>query len=259
LAILEPLYTPNHSNVVIGLTNLASLFYQTGRFDEAIDTLERAIVTNRRVNGPGHVLEATARGRLAHLFRARGDTKAGLAEIQSALEIWRQSQGVTHFRYAMCLQNYGELQMDAGNMQLAVPALRDALEILRRTRSAHNYDLATALVSYGVSLARTGMPLEAEVKIREALSNYEIALPRGHALIASARSALAESLLAQGRIPEAESLLIDSDKQLEGKVHFNRRLSLQRLIRLYEAKGDRQVLERFRSELAAFERRVRAR
>jgi hypothetical protein len=66
---------------------------------------------------------------------------------------------------------------------------------------------------------------------------------------------LASALLAQGKVSEAEGLLLQSAKQLENSFHPDRRASLQRLIQLYERKHDRQSAQRIRNELAAYRSR----
>lgn len=70
--------------------------------------------------------------------------------------------------------------------------------------------------------------------------------------------ALGESLLVQGRIAEAEPLLVSSVKQLGGSLHYDRRLAVQRLIRLYELKGDLVSARQWKDELATFARMARA-
>ena len=258
LAIFERVYGKDHSSVAISLTLLGIFFYETGRLHEAISMFERAIAMHERLSGSEHSLTASVQIRLARVFRARGDFKTALSHQQSALEIRRKSLGASHFLYAAALEDYGETQMEIGNLRLAASALNDALSIQRRSLPAGHYDIATALVAHGLLLTRTGMLLEADTQIREAISYYKRALPPGHRLLAAANSALGECLLAQGRVLEAEALLLDSDRQLENRLHYDRRLSLQRLIHLYELKGDRQSAEHFRNQLAAFERKARA-
>lgn len=57
-------------------------------------------------------------------------------------------------------------------------------------------------------------------------------------------------------LAEAEPLLVNSVKQL-GILHYDRRLALQRLIRLYELKGELALARQQRDELAAFQQQAR--
>jgi eukaryotic-like serine/threonine-protein kinase len=253
LAIQQRLFTLNHSNTQIVLTSLGSFYYATGRFQEARRMFEQAIVSSRNVSGPGHGLEATAQERLGQLLRSAGNYAAARVHLQAAVDIWRQAPGGSRFRYAISLADQGELLLDEGKPALAAAPLQEAMSIL----PAEDGNFATLLVIHGTQLARTGKGLESESTIRRAISLYRKSLPAAHGELAAAHSALGESLLVQGRLEEAEPLLIDSDRALEGRLHAARRRSLQRLILLYERKQDSKSAEHHRNRLAAFERQVR--
>jgi hypothetical protein len=59
-------------------------------------------------------------------------------------------------------------------------------------------------------------------------------------------------------LTQAEPVLVSSARQLEGRLHYDRRHALQRLLRLHELNGNRALAEQTKDELAAFERQVRA-
>lgn len=259
LAINERIHGRDHGNVATQLSNLGNFLNDIGRYKDAIEVLERSKETFRRVNGPGHPIEAAVHIYLGRAFEARGEFEAALSSYQLAVNIYRESLGPSHWRYAMALHRYGEAQMDLGNLRAADAALQEALPILQRTRAREHYDIATAMIAHSVVLARLGKAAEAEQQIREAILRYEKALPKNHPLFIEADGALGEALLAQGKVPEAEALLLESARQLENKFSHERRLSLQRLIQLYERKHDRPSSERLRTELASFEREVKSR
>jgi serine/threonine-protein kinase len=257
LTIFERIYGPDHSTVTVCLINLGMLLFETGRLAEAQSTFERAIATQRKVSGPGHEFEAFSRHRLGRIARARGDFKGALAHLRAALDIHREALGTSHWRYASALHEYGEVQTAMGDYNGAAASLREGVATIRRSRPSMHFDIGIALVGQGVLLARTGKPVEAEATVLEAISLYRNALPPQHPLLAAAHSALGESLLEQGRLAEAEQLLLSSDKRLEDARCYEKRLSLQRLIKLYETKGNAQAAQRYRKELQAFEQRVR--
>jgi len=109
-----------------------------------------------------------------------------------------------------------------------------------------------------LSLTRSGQAAMAEKAIREAVSVYQNMFPPGHRVLAAAYGALGESLLAQGKLQQAESLLLQSLRHLGNTLHYQRRLALRRLIRLYEMKDNRVTARQFEDELAALERRVQS-
>jgi serine/threonine-protein kinase len=256
--IFARLYGPNHGTIAVRYQNLGVLFLDTGRLSESIAMFERAIDTQRRVSGPGHSVEGNALWGIGVALRARGDLEEALEHFQSAMDIYRKNVGVFHGYYADALSQYGETQLERGDFSAAGPALSEALAILRRIKPANSHQIAAARISNALLLARTGMPGDAEKEIREAISLYQPVFPPEHEQFAAAHSALGECLLAQGKIAQAEELLVSSAKQLSSSLLYERRLALQRLIRLYELKGDLASARQFENELAAFKRKVRS-
>jgi serine/threonine protein kinase/tetratricopeptide (TPR) repeat protein len=258
IEIYERLYGPDHSSITIRRVALGLLFYNTGRVSESIAAFQHAIDSQRRVSGPGDRIEAHALLGMALTLRSRGDLEEALERLQSTLDIHRKAIGSSHDDYAEALQAYGEIQLEAGNLAAAGPALSEALAIFRGSRVANHYETAGARIANALALVRTGMPEPAETEIREAISVYQRVFPPEHRLLAAAHSALGESLLAQGKIAEAEQLLVSSARQLGGSLHYERRLALRRLIQLHERKGSLASARQFMDELAAFEQQVRS-
>jgi serine/threonine-protein kinase len=259
IQIYERLYGPGHGSINIRRVVLGILLHYTGRFSESMATLEHAIESQRRVAGPGDRLEAHALVAMGLMLRSRGDLDQALQRLEAALAIHRRVVGTAHDDYAGVLLDYGELQLEMNNLSVATAALNDALAIFRSSRVPNHYETAMARHAHGLLLLRTGHPAQAETEIREAISVYQQAFPPGHRVLASAHSALGECLLAQGNIAQAEPLLVSSATQLQDSLHFDRRLALRRLIRLYELKSDRSSAKQANNELADLERQVRSR
>jgi tetratricopeptide (TPR) repeat protein len=171
----------------------------------------------------------------------------------------RKTVGASHDDYADALQAYGEAQLEKGDITAAGSALPEALAILHRSRPAGHYEIASARIANALLLVRKGTLGNAETDIREAIADYQRVYPPGHRLLAAAHSALGECLLARGKIAQAEELLVGSARQLGSSLHYERRLALQRLIRLYQVKGSPASARQFADELAAFEQEVRSR
>jgi tetratricopeptide (TPR) repeat protein len=195
---------------------------------------------------------------MALTLRSRGDLEQALQRLEAALNIHRQVVGASHDDYAEVLLTYGEVQLEMDNLAVATTALNEASAAFRGNRAANHYETAMGRFGDGLLLLRTGDPVRAETAIREAISVYEQTFPPGHRLLTSAHSALGECLLAQGKLTQAEPLLVSSARQLEGSLHYDRRLALRRLIRLHELNGNRTSAQQTKDELAAFERQVRA-
>jgi serine/threonine-protein kinase len=259
IQITQQLYGPDHGSINNRRVVTGLLFNQTGRLSEAIAAFEHAIDSQRRVTGPGHRLEAHALWGMGSALRSRGDLDQALQRLEAALAIHRRLVGASHDDYAGVLLDYGEILLEMNNLPAAATALNEAGVAFRGSRAPNHYEIAMAQHGNGLLLLRTGDPARAEIEIREALSVYQRTFPRGHRSIASANSALGECLLAEGRTTEAEQLLVSSARQLQGSLHFDRRLALRRLLRLYQHNGNHTSARQTEAELTAFEQQVRSR
>jgi eukaryotic-like serine/threonine-protein kinase len=223
----------------------------------SIEMFERAIESQLRVEGPGALLESHALLGIAETLRSRGDFDQALQKIQATVEMRRSLIGTSHDDYAQAIQAYGETQLELGNVEAAGPALTEALAIYRRGRVEGHYEIAVAQIGYALLLLSTGKAAEAEKETREAIAIFQKVYPAGHRTLAAAQSALGESLLLQGKHADAEPMLVDSLTQLGGTLHYDRRLAVRRLIKLYELKGDLAQARRYKDELAAVQQQAR--
>lgn len=253
----QQLYGRDHGSINNRRVALGMLYQHTGRLNESIAMFERAIESQRRVEEPGSLLETHALLGIAETLRSRGDFDQALEKIQTTLDMRRNLIGTAHDDYAQALQAYGETQLELGNVQAAGPALTEALAVFRRGRVEGHYEIAVAQIGYALLLLSTDKAAEAEKESREAIAIFRKVYPAGHRTLVAAESTLGESLLLQGKVEEAAPLLVVSLDQLGATLHYERRLAVQRLIKLYEAKGDAALARQYRDELAAVQQQAR--
>ena len=259
IQLYEHLYGPDHGSIATKWVVLGNLLQQTGRLSESLTTLQYAIDSQRRVSGPGDRIEAFALSMMSSTLRSRGDLPGALQRIQAALDILRKVLGTSHDEYAEALQAYGEIQLEMNHLSAAVPALTEAVAALRTAHAPDHYRTAAARMAYALLLMRTERHVEAETEIRAAITVYQKVLPPAHRLLIVAHSALGEALLLQGKLDDAEPLLVSSVQQFGDSVHYERRLALRRLIRLYELKDAAATARQFENELLALEQTARSR
>ena len=77
VAIDEAVYGPDHPEVAIDLSNLATILLDLGQLAEARSLVERALAIDEAVYGPDHPTVATLRANLAVISgnRTHGDTE----------------------------------------------------------------------------------------------------------------------------------------------------------------------------------------
>jgi eukaryotic-like serine/threonine-protein kinase len=257
IQIYEQLYGPDHGSINMRRIVLGLLYQHTSRLRESLAMFEHAIDSQRRVSGPGHRLETFALLGIAETLRSQGNFDQALQQMQASLDIRRKLVGASHDDYAQALQSIGETHLEIGNIDAAGPALSEALAIYRRSRVEDHYEIAVAQVGHALLLMRTDKAGEAETVLREAIAIFRKVYPADHRTLVAAQSALGESLVLQGKLAEAEPLLVNSVEQLGGTLHYDRRLAVQRLIELYERKGDLALARQTRDELAAIQQQAR--
>ena len=104
----------------------------------------------------------------------------------------------------------------------------------------------------GIALTRTGKPQEGEQYLRKCLALIQKVSPNDEAFIATIKSALGESLLAQNKIDEARPLVEDTYSVIKGKVgdkHIFAISALKRLVTLYEKMNNTELANKYRAEL----------
>ena len=259
IQLYENLYGRDHGSIAAKWVVLGKLLHRTGRLSEALTTFQYAIDSQRRVNGPGDRVEAFALSMMSAALRSRGDLDGALQRIQAAQDILRKLLGTSHGEYAEALQAYGEIQLEKNNLAAAVPALTEAVTTLRSGEAPDHYETAEARMANALLLMRTERFVEAETEVRAAIDVYQKMFPPDHPLLVAARSALGESLLLQGKLDDADPLLVGSVQQFGDSVHYERRLALRRLVRLYELKGSAAMAKKFSDELLALEATARSR
>ncbi len=259
IQLYERLYGPDHGSIAVKWAVLGNLLHQTGRFSAALSTLQHAIDSQRRVSGPGDSVEAFALSMMSSTLRSRGDLEGALQRSQAALDILRKLHGTSQDEYAKALQAYGEIQLERNHLAAAVPALTEAVAVSHARKMPNHYETATAQMANALLLMRTERAVEAETEIRAAIAIYQKVFPPRHRLLVAARSALGESLLLQGKLNDAEPLLVSSVRQFGDSVHYERRLALRRLIRLYELNGSAATARQYENELLALEKAAHSR
>jgi serine/threonine-protein kinase len=256
-AIEARLFRPQHNSVTINRLNLAFLYYELGRFREAIPVLQQ-IISDQQHRTPRHEFEAAAQNQLGRLLHTRGDLNDAVAPHRAALDAFGETVGKSHWRFGLALREYGELQMERGELGPAEVSLSEALALARSDADAEQAHIAAALVSLGHLYARTNEGSRCESHVREALELYRNILPQGNLLIVAAQGTLGECLLAQHKLAQAEPLLRDSIEHLGDRHGVQRRLFFQSLVKLHTLKNDSKSAHDTQTRLLAFSSKLRA-
>lgn len=183
-------------------------------------------------------------GRVPRLYgMAQRQVEAGLylaaaGQIRYAIAVLDRQYGPDHPLIIQAMIRKAGI-LSAGEQLVAAEAdYRQAIDQLRRRLPPTHPHIADALTGYSKLLMKTPRTDEAEKLARECQSIRETSLPDGDWRRASAKCLVGEALLAQREFEQAEPLLLEGLKELDGQDDTpNARLEDVRnsLVSLYEA------------------------
>lgn len=217
LAMQEQALGPEHPEVAMALNNLGGWLADHGRLDEALPLEQRSLAIIEKLLGPDHPLVATSLGNMGAQLQEAGRVDEAVPLQQRSLAIRERRLGPDHLDTLIGLHNLAVAQAAAGDRE-------GALSLLQRTvTSAHDNPAARdvrAAAQHHLSrlYAAAGQPDLAIVWGKESINTLQSlragvqGLDRGlqSSFVARRRDRydhLADLLIAQGRIAEAQDVL----------------------------------------------------
>jgi tetratricopeptide (TPR) repeat protein len=262
---------PEHPNTLTSMGALAQAYQSAGQIPEAIKRNEEVYELARKVLGPKHPNTLKSMNNLALAYKSGGQIEEAIELYEKTLELEWQVLGAKHPSTFMTMHNLRVAYASAGRVDKAIARLEAAyaeepeysgllveayaeagekekalalMEVSEGNSSvsmpAGGLQLAAFLAINGRSLLRLEVWDKAENVIRECLEIREQYLPDS-LLTANTQSMLGEALLGQGKLDEAEPLLLDGYKGMkqreadippEGKIRLTQ--AVERLVKLYE-------------------------
>jgi hypothetical protein len=175
--------------------------------------------------------------------------------LREAVEGARKQLGPTDPRTEGCVRNLVGCYERTKQLNRAEPLLRELADLAKQQYGADAPQYAAQLASFGLNLLQQKKPVEAEPIVRECLAIREKKEPDDWRTF-NTKSMLGAVLLGQNKYADAEPLLLagyEGMKKQEaaippiGKPRLTE--SVERLVQLYEAKGERAEGARWRKEL----------
>ena len=101
---------PEYPNTLDTVNNLAVLYWQQGKYEEAEPLYQRALEARERVLGPEHPDTAQTLGDLAVLYVDQGKFEQAKSLYLRALAIYESVLGTDHPTTVIVRNNYANLQ-----------------------------------------------------------------------------------------------------------------------------------------------------
>ncbi len=242
---------------ITSLNNLASLYYDSGRDEEAIPLLRRVIKMRETSLGPDHPEVAVALNNLASLYVARGRLAEAEPLYRRSLNIRLAVLGPKHPRVANAMSNLALLYHRQGRWSDAEPLYESALAIRKLELEWELGPESEALSDRAARFEIEGDYTAAAVTYAKAVDQETLRSGPGHVRTAKLTRKLAVARSQDGDVEEAESLLQHAiaifDRAL-GPNHEETAASMSDLGELYRREGRLSEAEQYHERaLDAFE------
>ncbi len=242
LALLDSLDAARHPTAARALRRLARLAGREGRAEEGLVLGRQAAQLAQELYGEEHPMVADALTTLGSLYRDLGDGVRALANYQRALRIQEGLLGSENPELATKVNNIGGVLFSNQGFAEAEGYFRRAIELQLSGGGEDNLRMGYFKAGLGATLIELARPGEAEDHLRGAIAIFSRHSRGGadgrNACVAKAD--LGGAFLRQGRVEEAENLLIPCHEVLsrDGKLSNRFRFRAARwLVELYQTTG----------------------
>jgi tetratricopeptide (TPR) repeat protein/tRNA A-37 threonylcarbamoyl transferase component Bud32 len=206
LATLERAHGRDDARLVSTLSDLGVALTDLGHYDEARETLDRALALSRTL-GDAHPLSAAVLWAQGGLAMAQQEHPRVAELAGKVLEIHRATYPEPHGQIAAALTATGEAAIGLGRTSEALERLTEADAMYATMNEpAQRTERAFSLTAYSYALSVAGHVDEAAAKQEEAVRLLRAAVPPGHPNIAAALYNLGNRRREQGRAEEALTL-----------------------------------------------------
>ncbi len=233
-------YRIYYNYVATSLNNLAGLYEEQGRFNEAEPLYERSLSFFKQELGDNHPDVATSLDNLASIYQSQGRYAKAEPLYQQSLEIRKQQLGDNHPDVATSLNNLASIYQSQGRYAEATPLYQKSLDIQNQQLGGDHPDVASSLNNLASLYQAQGNYAEALRLYQKSLAIRKKVLGEKHISIATSLNNLAELYRIQQYYSEAGSLYqksLDIFKQNLGDDHPDVATSLHNLALLYDSQG----------------------
>ncbi|MCW5965128.1 MAG: serine/threonine protein kinase [Bryobacterales bacterium] len=205
---------PDEATSLRMLNNIGVVRFQQRDFDGALAIYSEVLERQRAVVGGETRDVADTLNNLGRTHLGKGELAPAEQFLRESLAIRRKVQGDDHPLVAVALDGLGILRRDQQDYEGALKLHEESLGI-RQAKLGENHPVVSVpLLGLGYCHLMLGDPRAAEIHLRRALAIREAKLPAGHWEISEVRSVLGAALLKQGRMDDAEVLLVSAHLHL---------------------------------------------
>jgi tetratricopeptide (TPR) repeat protein len=264
LRLSEKRLGSDHPHTLATKNNLAALYWSMRKLDRSVPLFEEVLRQKEKKLGPSHPETLRTLANLGVNYRDAGRLEEGIRCLEEFSAKARALPGGIPASLAWVPPQLATTY-DRGKQFAKAEALyRGFLEDARKQFGADDPRTAGAMPQLGLNLLSQKKYADAEKLLRDCLAIRDKSQPDEWTTF-NTRSLLGEALLGQKKHAEAEPLLVQGYEGMEkrattippqGKVRLKE--ALERLVRLYEATGDKEQAAKWRKKLEEAEKAAKA-
>jgi predicted Ser/Thr protein kinase len=246
-----------HPNTLDSKGRLAVLYYFQGHYPKAEPLLREVLEGYTAKLGADHPDTLASKNNLAGLYYVQGQYARAEPLLKEVLEGRTAKLGADHPSTLTSKDGLAWLYHSQGQYARAEPLARELAESWKKRAGADSAPFAAQLAFLGLSLLKQQKASEAEPVLRACLAIRAKRAPEDWSTF-NTQSLLGGALLGQQKYAAAEPLLLqgyEGMKQREAKIPAAGKVrlteALERLVRLYEATGQKDKIDEWRKELEA--------
>jgi eukaryotic-like serine/threonine-protein kinase len=250
VATQRPQLTPERAEQLGTLASIMEFSHQLQR----ADTLRREVLAlDRMLYGERHYRVAADLSQIGGLQLDLGDPLAADTLLRQAVALLRANYPDGHPQLAHALRNYGYLLVNEGRWPEADTVWRESAASYRRFAGAQSLGYANSMTFVGLTQVMRGHAVEAEHTLRAVLASNAGQRPSPNPVENRARLFLGKALLEQGRMTEAEPLLLDGFRvaSASSASPAGLRLAARSLVTLYTSEGRTAEAAKYRQAASA--------
>ncbi len=189
------------------LSDLAGVYQEEGRFEDAEPLAREALDGFRRAQGENHADTLTAKNNLAFLLHSLGRLDDAETLYRETLDRQRELLGEENRGTLSSKGNLAQLLMDEGRLEEAAPLVLETLAARQRVLGPDHPDTVTSVNNAARLAQEQGQLDQAESLYKQAIDGYRRVFGEDHPRTVMAMSNLGVLCQQRGRYAESEALL----------------------------------------------------
>jgi len=229
-----------HPDTLTSLNNLALIYQDLGRLNEALPLSKQAYSLRLQVLGEKHRKTLTSLNNLADIYRAIGRLDEALPLFESALSLRKEVLGEKHTDTLYSLNNLAGIYQELGRLVEALPLFKSCYRLSKEVLGAKHPFTLTSLNNFADIYRAIGRLDEALPLSEQAYSLRMQVLGAKHPDTLNSLNNLAVIYQAIGRLDKALPLSEQAYSlrlQVLGEKHTDTLISLNNLASIYQEVG----------------------